>query len=176
MVEEVQKVSIKIEAPSAVKKKPVKKEPAVGELSDYKIKIPNDDFTKTLKEPTFTKSKSYTPSARPSSKKRKPEEAGPLSTIAQYPPEETPYTEPPCECDCLMQQQQEYFPAYHQQQEECCCDRFEQYPPLDYGAFSQPHTAPSTHLQAARELDYGRTKCSRMLDFYDYSATRPSDL
>jgi len=167
-------VSIKIEAPSAVKKKPVKKEPAVGELSDYKIKIPNDDFTKTLKEPTFTKSKSYTPSARPSSKKRKVEEAGPLSTIAQCPAEETPFAEQACECDCLMHQ--EYFPAY---QEECCCEhRFEQYPPLDYlpGGFSQPHTAPSTHLQPPRELEYGPAKCSRILDFYDYSATRPSDL
>lgn len=95
-------MSIKIEAPSAVKKKPVKKEPAVGELSDYKIKIPNDDFTKTFKEPTFTKSKSYTPSARPSSKKQKVEEAGPLSTIAQCPAEETPFAELACECNCLM--------------------------------------------------------------------------
>ena len=79
--QEEQKVCIKID--TAVKKKGPKKE--AGELSDYKIKIPNDDFSKVLKEvppmPTFAKSKSYSPSTRPTSKKRK-NQAGPLSTIA----------------------------------------------------------------------------------------------
>lgn len=98
-----QKVCIKID--TTVKKKPTKKE--AGELSDYKIKIPNDDLSKVLKEvpamPTFAKSKSYTPSTRPSSKKRKTQNDGPLSTIAQY-PEETPYNEAQhCDCDCMMQ-------------------------------------------------------------------------